>query len=516
MSAFCALQRAAALGVAVLLAVPSTQAVSPEWVRRYNGPGNGQDVAVAMVVDASRNIYVTGESQGSDGIDDYATIKYDPNGAVLWMARYDGPTNDTSEARAIAVGSLGNVYVAGRSAIGLYHDYATVKYDPNGAEAWAARYNGPGGGQDAATSLTLDAHGNILVTGTSDGAGTGNDYATIKYDPGGNVLWVARYNGPANREDGARAIAVDQVGNFVVTGSSDGNGTEQDFATVKYDPNGTQLWVSRYDGPVSGDDYAAGMALDPWGNVCVTGRSKDIGIGQYDYATVKYDPNGVELWVRRYDGPTNDKDRAVGVATDDVGNIYVTGYSLNNADGSIWYSCVTIKYDPEGNQLWAADYSACAVSLANAIAVDAAGNAYITGRCGGDCLMVKYGPAGNQVWAGRYSDPAGPWDEGMAIAVDALGNTYVAGQSDGGSTALDYVTLKYSATPTVASLCWSDPPPNGFLPKTGENTLTLRFDIPISMPADSPLHIVEIDGSDVTDLFTYTIEPDGVTLLILE
>jgi len=103
-------------------------------------------------------------------------------------------------------------------------------------EAWVARYNGPGNGTDYATALAVDSQGNVYVTGVSEGSGTGRDYATIKYDANGTQLWVRRYNGPGNGWDDAFALAVDRQGNVYVTGWSIGSGTGDDYATIKYVP----------------------------------------------------------------------------------------------------------------------------------------------------------------------------------------------------------------------------------------------------------------------------------------
>ena len=146
-----------------------------------------------------------------------------------WVARYDGPANSTDIATALAVDTEGNVYVTGWSiGSGTGDDHATIKYDSEGNQLWVARYNGPGNGSDLATALALDASGNVYVTGDSYRTRTGHDYTTIKYDSEGNQLWVARYNGPGNGADLAYALALDPSGNVYVTGYSEGSGTSYD------------------------------------------------------------------------------------------------------------------------------------------------------------------------------------------------------------------------------------------------------------------------------------------------
>ena len=153
------------------------------------------------------------------------TLKYGPDGKLLWKNRYNGPNNGEDYATAIAVDGNGNVYVTGESYGGsLLRDYATLKYDPEGKLLWENRYNGPGNGVDSATAIAVDGNGNVYVTGESSG-----DYATLKYHPDGNLLWEKRYNGPGNSYDSASAIAVDGNGNVYVTGESNG-----DYLTVKY------------------------------------------------------------------------------------------------------------------------------------------------------------------------------------------------------------------------------------------------------------------------------------------
>jgi len=221
-------------------------------------------------------------------------------------------------------------------------DYATIKYHPNGDTAWVRRFNEPGrDGYDRANAVVIDGSGNVYVTGWSDGTGTGTDYATIKYYPNGDTTWVRRYNGPANGTDYAMAIALDDSGFVYVTGYSDSTGTYQDYATIKYDSSGNELWVRRYDNGVTGTDMSYAIAIDGSNNVYVTGMSGGGGATGLDYATIKYYSNGDTAWVMRYNGPGNGSDYAQAIAVDDSGNVYVTGRSEGSGSG---HDYCTIKY----------------------------------------------------------------------------------------------------------------------------------------------------------------------------
>ena len=421
-----------------------------EWVARYNGPGDDSDRACAIVIDNADNVYVTGYSVGNVGGDDYSTIKYDPtDGNELWVVRYDGPLGSTDHAQAVAVDSSGNVYVTGNSAgAGTYFDYATVKYDPNGSELWVARYNGPDNQSDTAMAIAVDSSGGVYVTGCSKNADKIYDYVTIKYDAAnGNELWVARYNGPGNGHDIAKAVAIDSFGGVYVTGYSKGSGTGDDYATIKYDPaNGNELWVARYNGPGNGSDKAYAIAIDSGGNIYVTGSSAN---SSDDYATIKYNADGNELWVARYDGPSNGADYAHAIAIDNSNNVYVTGY-CQAVGGDDDYA--TIKYDPNGNELWASAYNGTGEDSDQAYAViaDSFGNVYVTGSSKGiggnyDYATIKYdADDGNEIDAARYNGPGDGSDNACAMAIDSASDIYVTGYGIGSGTGSDYTTIKYS------------------------------------------------------------------------
>jgi len=421
-----------------------------EWVARYDGPSNGIDWSMAIAVDAAGNVYITGGSRGVGTDDDYATIKYNDAGVEQWVARYDGPGSAVDYANAIVVDNAGNVYVTGYSAgSGTAYDYATVKYGASGTEQWVTRYNGPGNNWDWAYAIAVDNGGNVYVTGHSEGSGTFQDYATVKYDSAGTVGWVARYNGPADSIDCATTIAVDDAGNVYVTGYSEGSGTGQDYATVKYNSSGVEQWVARYDGPASGMDRAAALAIDNVGNVYITGRSTGSGTSN-DYATVKYNSDGVEQWVRRYNAPGNNSDRASAIAVDGAGNVYVTGGSVSTTTDNDY---ATVMYNSSGVEQWVARYDGPNNDFdwPYAIALDGFGNTYVTGGSYGigtyeDFATVKYDPSGIEHWVERYNGPANHWDVARAMFVDGTGNVYVTGYSGGSGTGDDYATLKYAST----------------------------------------------------------------------
>jgi uncharacterized delta-60 repeat protein len=435
--------------------LPPAASVEQAWVARYNGPANGGDSAVAMAIDDSGNVYVTGGSD-SDITPDFITIKYDSTGQQQWVARFSGGDNTAEFANAIAVDASGNVYVTGVGwGYGSDSDYATVKYDSSGQQQWVARYDGPAHSLDTAMAIAVDGSGNVYVTGYSPGSGMGVDYATVKYNSAGQEEWVMRYNGPGNSDDVARAIAVDSLGNVYVTGQSIGSGTGADYATIKYNASGQEEWVVRYNGPGNGTDAPYGITIDNSDNIYVAGASIGTIFPDFDCATIKYNSTGQQQWVARYNGPGNSDDGANAIAIDELGNSYVTGSSHDLNTNYEHY--VTIKYNSAGEEQWSARYSGPenGDNLAIAIAVDGPGNVYVTGASSGlgtdwDYATVKYNTSGTEEWVARYNGPGDFVDTAYGIGVDAFGNVYVAGTSVGSGTNTDYATIKYvqGATPT--------------------------------------------------------------------
>ncbi|MEO8665919.1 MAG: SBBP repeat-containing protein [Ignavibacteria bacterium] len=489
--------------------------VTQEWAARYNGPpGNNSDFAYAMAVDGSGNVYVTGYSVGvGTGSYDYATIKYNSSGVEQWARRYNGTANGTDYAYAIAVDAAGNVYVTGGS-VGFetnYYDYATVKYDAAGVEQWVRRYDNGGG--DIASLIAVDGSGNIFVTGYSSGSGAGDDYLTIKYNSSGSQIWVARYGGVFNGGyERPYSLALDGAGNIYVTGESSDSSFHADYATVKYNPSGVLQWAARYNGTGNSHDYAFSVAIAPSGNVYVTGSSTGIGTNA-DYATIQYSPTGVQQWVQRYNFlQTSVPDEAYSIAVDGSDNVYVTGYSSKTFGN---YDYATIKYNSDGDSLWVKRYNGSVNwnDVARSLVIDGSANVYVTGYSreftGGDnYTTIKYNSSGIQQWLTSYTGSINNSEDARSIALDGAGNVYVTGYSSTDTTLWDYATVKYTQTVGINQISIEIPEqfkleqnyPNPFNPVT-------NLEFAISDLGFVSLKVYDVNGREVAILVNEQLQP---------
>jgi hypothetical protein len=106
--------------------------------------------------------------------------------------------------------------------------------------------------------------------------------------------------------------------------------------------NGAWLWTNLYPIGQFPPSSALALAVDSDNNSYVTGNSPDAK-GTNDIVTIKYGPNGNQVWLQRYHGPGNGDDAGNAIAVDNNGNVYVTGYETTAAGGT---EIVTIKYSP--------------------------------------------------------------------------------------------------------------------------------------------------------------------------
>ena len=111
--------------------------------------------------------------------------------------------------------------------------------------------------------MAVDGDGNVFTSGGGQGEVSRHDFITAKYDQKGRQQWLVKYDGPVHGREFPAAAALDPSGNFVITGRSDGDGSGYDICTIQYDTNGNQRWVARYNGPGNRDDLPEAMALRP-------------------------------------------------------------------------------------------------------------------------------------------------------------------------------------------------------------------------------------------------------------
>lgn len=413
-----------------------------QWEQRYTRAVTGSDEPQAVVIAPNGNIIVTGNSQASNGSNDFLTVCYNANGLPLWTNRYNGPGNGDDEAASVATDASGKVFVTGFSWGGANADFATIAYSSTGTPLWTNRYNGTANSYDYASEVAVDSAGNVYVGGTSSG-GNG-DMLVIKYSNAGATLWTTRWNGGST--DFGYAMTADSSGNSYITGRSY-NGANYDFATLKLSSAGAILWTNRYNGTGNDDDSALDVKISGTGNIVITGSSYGSS-GTTDFATIAYSSAGSRLWTNRYNGPGNGNDDAWSVASDQVGNVYVTGPSPGTGGNKDY---ATIAYSGTGTPLWTNRYDGGGSDTAVAVRVNTNGQVFATGyttRTGGmyDYTTIAYATNGALLNMTHYDGPASGHDEpltrqSLAVAADGI---VVTGKSDSGAGNYDYATIKYA------------------------------------------------------------------------
>ena len=194
--------------------------VAQQWVKTYNGTGNGNDNATSMAVDTVYNcVYVAGSSHNPIPNLDYVIIKYNRFGDTVWTRRYDGGYGDDVPTKII-VDNFGYVYVTGRSMSSANgFDYCTIKYNRFGVQQWLRRYDNLATHQnDIANSMGVHTDGSVYVTGSTQISGNNHDYCTIKYNSIGVLQWDKTYD-RAGDHDNAVSLVLDNFGNCYVTGA---------------------------------------------------------------------------------------------------------------------------------------------------------------------------------------------------------------------------------------------------------------------------------------------------------
>ncbi|HEX2788594.1 MAG TPA: T9SS type A sorting domain-containing protein [Ignavibacteria bacterium] len=154
------------------------------WLKIFNGSGNHYDFPFDVCVDTQNNILVTGSSRHGDslGTEDIVTLKYSPNGDLLWNRIWNSDSNGIDQGMSITTDAFNNVYVGGAADIGgIKLAYKILKYSPAGNLLWQDIYHHAPNPEDFVYAVRINNRNDLFVTGISFNPGTDYDFATLKY-----------------------------------------------------------------------------------------------------------------------------------------------------------------------------------------------------------------------------------------------------------------------------------------------------------------------------------------------
>ncbi|MEG4115239.1 MULTISPECIES: SBBP repeat-containing protein [unclassified Microcoleus] len=426
-----------------------------EWLKQFGTPNDDRFRSTAL--DSAGSLYLTGDTylplSGTNPSTNAWVTKYDSTGSQSWLKQLGD-----NLATEVTVDSAGNVYLTGSTAaaspVKIFNDSDAwvAKYDSTGSQLWLKQFVF-GNSNDYPSCLGVDSAGNVYLTGTSgyttSGAGGGPKSAWVaKYDDSGNQLWLKGVN--ADTHDLSDGIKVDSSGNVYLTGTnynfSKGYPPDVHTWAAKYDSNGNQLWLKQVG--TADSDYPeitapSDLAADSAGNLYLTGETNgSLGspnAGSEDIWATKYDSNGNQLWLKQFGSP--EYDFRPNSALDSAGNLYLTGETNGSLGGpnagseDIWAT----KYDSNGNQLWLKQFGSPEYDFPSDLAVDNAGNVYLTGSTEGalggtnaggqDIWATKYDSNGNQLWLKQFGTAES--DSSSELALDSAGPLYLTGQTNG-------------------------------------------------------------------------------------
>lgn len=279
----------------------------------------------------------------ADSHDDYLVLKYAPDGTLLWSRSWDAPAGGVDSAAGLAVGADGSVYVTGLAHHGAPGRLvcATVKFDADGVLQWEQFEPGDFGSFFDFADVAVAPDGDVVVTANPESTCGLFQVRTWKLAAAtGNPRWLAVFPpGPCDSVEPV-AAAVDVAGNTVVAAYGVIGGVTSHFQTLGYAPDGQLRWHREFDGAGTDEDVAAALALDADGNAYVCGLT-NTGAQDRDFATVKYSPAGDEVWAAYWAGPFGTNDGAVDLALDPAGDVFVTGHAYHPAQNE---NSVTVRY----------------------------------------------------------------------------------------------------------------------------------------------------------------------------
>lgn len=334
-----------------------------QWTLQTGTAANEWFVDIA--IDSSDNIYVTGFTDGdmgensNAGVRDIFLAKYSSTGVVQWVSQVGTTSGD--EGHDVAVDSSGNIYVSGFSTGMLDgnthiggHDAVLIKFDSTGVKQWTRQIGSTE--DEIAFGVAVDSNGGIYISGHTFGEFDGNtnagqfDVFLVKYNDSGVKQWT-RQLGTVENDMSRGPLAVDSSDNIYVAGDTsgglDGNvnagvpdeimGPSSDAFLVKYNSSGVKQWTQQFGTPNS-ETVWSNLSVDGSDNIYLTGHTHgafegSLNVGQSDIFLAKYNSTGSQKWVGQLG--SEGSETVYGVAVDNMGYAYVTGFTNGNLDGNL-------------------------------------------------------------------------------------------------------------------------------------------------------------------------------------
>jgi hypothetical protein len=210
-----------------------------------------------------------------------------------------------------------------------------------------------------------------------------------------HIVWQKKADTSSAGNERAALVRTDSYGNVYTIGSTNPAGSVyRDILVVKYDSLGNELWSAIFAGPSGRSENVSSAVIDKNNDLVLCGEyfnSSSIN----DVLIMKYSSTGQVMWMDTVDGPAQLYDKGFDLCVDDTNFIYITGYMLGSS-----YSAFMMKYDPNGNMLWNKLLPATQQGMLIRIYQGAIYLAALTGPTGqpSHTSLTKLDSAGNIVW----------------------------------------------------------------------------------------------------------------------
>lgn len=311
------------------------------WVRQYADDGlgwtqvldgSGSNEGARAIARHGGTIYAAGRINVPAQSNNVWLRGFDLDGNPGIDVTYNDALSGNDIAYGVAVKPGGNIVVAAHEAIDLQGANILVReYMPSGALANQAVYGGPAAAADHPHAVAIDGSGNVVVVGFHTVPVEGRDFWIRYYDPNLNEIWTQNPSGVNMLGDEAWGVAFDPEGNVVVTGFEGDPLIGTRLWLAKYDPTSAELWTQSWDGEGGEGAQGLGVAVDDLGDIVVTGVHRLAGFDQL--LVRKLDPDGMERWTTTIEGAPRTHQVGRGVAIGPGRRVWVAGGVDQGVDG---------------------------------------------------------------------------------------------------------------------------------------------------------------------------------------